>query len=570
MGLWSGECPLRRNNPGLVSDPSTPDAWEIQPIHAQPEEKLAPCRANCPSGIDIRGWISIIAQREKTGLGRDEAIRNAWLQLVAFNPLPAVLGRICPHPCEDECNRKSRENAVSVHAMERFIGDWALAHRLPLPVLESSLQAESIGVIGSGPAGLSFAYQMARRGYPVTIYEQHQEPGGMLYYGIPQYRLPKIVLRGEIDRIRDLGVTICLGTRVGVDIPVAELHRRHRAVFLSIGANRPLQLQIPGENGPDVLTGIDFMHTFNEGRRVNLGIQTVVVGGGNTAIDVARAARRLGTAVTLLYRRTRREMTAIASEVEEALIEGVDIRFLSTPTEVLREEGRVVAVRVQRMALREPDVPGKRPSVDPIPGETYDLPANTLIVAISQTPDWSVLGGPKPQHGQWVGDENGRIADNLWSGGDVLELSNVTCAVGQGRRAAEALHAQLRGFSPPIPDRRDPVRSHAMHLDYYPTQVPAETVSRPTNEWLANPTLEIHGGLTLDQFLQETSRCLSCGSCFGCQHCWMFCNARAYTAVTVPGPGAYYTFDQAACEGCGQCMEICPTGYLSAKKDAAH
>jgi NADPH-dependent glutamate synthase beta subunit-like oxidoreductase len=247
----------------------------------QPEQlqQVPPCRANCPGGSDIRGWVTTIAQRKKLGLTDAEAYGLAWRRIVSVNPFPAVMGRICPHPCESGCNRIGKDEAVSVNQMERFIGDWALRAGLKLARLEADRKPESIGVVGAGPAGLSFAYQMARRGYPVTVYERYPKAGGMLRYGIPVYRLAEEVLDAEIQRILDLGVELELNTRIGRDISFERLESRHPIIFLGIGAHKGQLLGVPGEAGTGLWTGTEYLSRINQGEAVSLGRRVVVIGG---------------------------------------------------------------------------------------------------------------------------------------------------------------------------------------------------------------------------------------------------------------------------------------------------
>ncbi|MBI2316164.1 MAG: FAD-dependent oxidoreductase, partial [Betaproteobacteria bacterium] len=249
-------------------------------IRSRQLEQNAPCRLRCASGTDVRGWIALVAQRGKLGLSEREAMTRAWAMVSAVNPFPATLGRICPHPCEDACSRSAKDGAVAVNALERFLGDWGLEQRLRLPRLEKkNAQPESIGVIGAGPAGLSFAYQMARRGYRVTVYEKEKKPGGMLYHGIPQYRLPEHVLEAEIMRILDLGVDLKLEVAVGRDLAVPQLRAWHNVVFLGIGAGKGIKLDIPQENGPAVWTGTEYLAKINRGEALALGNEVVIVGG---------------------------------------------------------------------------------------------------------------------------------------------------------------------------------------------------------------------------------------------------------------------------------------------------
>ncbi|MBI4526934.1 MAG: FAD-dependent oxidoreductase [Deltaproteobacteria bacterium] len=534
----------------------------------RPEQlaKLPPCQANCPGNGDIRGWVGIIAQREKLGLTLAEAYEKAWNAIVARNPFPATMGRVCPHPCEAGCNRNKKDGAVAINALERFVGDFALAERLPLPRDTAATYPESIGVIGSGPAGLSFAYQMARRGYPVTVYEKHAKPGGMLTYGIPEFRLPEMVIDAEIERILDAGVRLQLNTAVGREISVKELYDRHALVFLGIGAQKSHLLKIPGENGPGVWTGTTYLGLLNSGQPTELGRRVVVVGGGNTAIDAARAARRQGAEVTILYRRTRNEMPAIASEIDDALEENVRMEYLAAPVEILRKESILCGVRVQEMTLGEPDATGRRSPV-PIADAVYEIPADAVIAAISQEPDWEGLepieeDGKRPRECRdaWLGT-------NLLAGGDVLGLGIASLAIGHGRMAAEAAHARLRGLPAPQPEERQPLSDVAIRTDYYASFPPASPPRRPAEERLANPDEEITGTLEEEQFQKETSRCFSCGLCFGCQHCLMYCNPRGYTRVIEPRHGAYFALDLDRCEGCGKCIELCPCGFLGPAAD---
>ena len=540
----------------------SPGEWRATLIYPEQREKMPPCRANCPCGTDIRGWIANIGQRDRLGLDKDKALTLAWQQLVAFNPLPAVLGRVCPHACETNCNRLGKDDGVSIHAMERFIGDWALARQLPLPAVDGSGERQSVGVIGSGPAGLSFAYQMARHGHSVSIYEQHAGIGGMLRYGIPKYRLPREVLDGEVERIRDLGVEILTNTRVGCDVPVAELRDRHSALFVGIGADKPRRMGIPGEDGPGVLGGTNFMYRVNQGHSVDPGRRAIIIGGGNTAIDSARAALRLGADVTLLYRRTREEMPAAEEEIEEALAEGIDIHFLAAPARVLRDGETVRALQVQRMELGEADESGRRRPL-PVEGDLYELPAATIIAAVSQQTDWDELAELNPGGSRLEPDASGRFGVDTWTGGDTLGLGTVSRAIGHGRKAAESLldilcESESEEHTAPVP-----VTGNHLHFDYYASNGKVEASARPAEVWLDRPDEEIHQGITEEQFLKEASRCLSCGSCFGCGQCWMFCNPGAYRRSEQPGPGGYYTFDESRCEGCGKCIEVCPCGFLS-------
>jgi len=394
---------------------------EISPQRPQAVDKLPPCVGDCPSGNDVRGWLTAIALREKHGLSLEEAFDQAWMIEVETNPFPGVMGRVCPHPCEQVCNRTHKDGAVAINSVERTIGDWGIERNLELPALggEGPFE-ERIAVVGAGPSGLSCAYQLARRGYKVTIFDAFEKPGGMLRYGIPAYRLPREVLDAEIQRILDQGVELRSNVSVGKDVTLDELREQYDAVFVGIGAHSGKLMGIPGEDGPGVFTGTEFLNKANSGKDVGIGNKVVVVGGGDTAIDAARVSlrlgpdaaavsRRMGAEVTILYRRTRAEMPAIEREIEEALEENINIEYLAAPVKVIRDaDGKITKLAVQRMELGEPDDSGRRRPL-PIEGDVYEMETDTLVMAVSQAPDWATLGGGIETKGSWLEvDEWGR------------------------------------------------------------------------------------------------------------------------------------------------------------------
>jgi len=533
--------------------------------YAQQLEKQPPCQAQCPNSGDVRGWIGIIAQHEKNGLTLDEAYDKAWERIAEVNPLPATIGRICPHPCEDLCTRRDKDGAISINAMERFLGDWAISRSLPLPRSGSTRHPESVGVIGSGPASLSFAYQMARRGYDVTMYEKNDLAGGMLRHAIPDYRLPREVLDAEVERVLDLNISLIRNTDVGSSVALKELRDRHTLLFLGLGAQAASKLGIPGERGPGVISGIDFLRQRKRQIKSQLGERVLVVGGGNTAIDAARSARRDGAVVTLLYRRSETEMPATTHEVEDARSEGVEFLFLLSPAQIVRDGVNIQHVQVQEMRLAEADEQGRRRPV-PIPGHTRDLPADTVIVAVSQAPDWhgmdATLGAQKWLHTE----EHGKLDENVWAGGDDRGPGIAGKAVAQGRFAAESAHAELRG-QPQLDPKlaRKAVPGTEVKSDFYSEQQRVENSRRPLDERLSNPEAEIDRTIGYEQAHEEAVRCMSCGQCFDCQQCFMYCNGAGFTRIEETSPGNYFALALDACEGCGKCIEICPCGYLEAR-----
>ncbi len=535
--------------------------FRFSPYRPERSDKLPPCRANCPSGTPIRDWIAEIAQAPGGVTGRPEAYARAWRLLVASNPFPAVMGRICPHPCEARCNRSDKDGAVAVNALERFLGDWAIEQGLPLPVESPAARSESIGVIGAGPAGMSFAYQMRRRGYPVTVYERHDQAGGMLRYGVPDYRLPPGILDAELDRIFELGVTLVAPVRVGFDISVSELQSRHRVLFLGFGAQHGHRLGVPGDYGSQVFSGVEFLERANSGTLSALGDRVVVVGGGNTAIDAARVARRTGAGVTILYRRCREDMPAIGEEVDAALEEGIEIRFLTTPVALVHgDTGALVGVRAQRLRVCGRDE-GGRSKVEPLSGAKEVVFASSVISAVSQDPDWAGLESlAAVPHVLEAGAHETGEGVILSVGGDLTGLDLASHAIGQGRAAAEAVDARLRGqVAAPVPPGALP----RVQPDHYSGAERIHPAADPAAQRLANPGQEVSHTISEEAFLQEISRCLSCGVCNGCSLCWMYCGGNGFTRLESPYPGHYFAFSTDECTGCGKCIELCPTGYIS-------
>jgi NADPH-dependent glutamate synthase beta subunit-like oxidoreductase len=548
---------------------------EISPLRPRAVEKLPPCTAHCPSGNDIRGWLTTIAHREKLGMSLEEACDSAFYLEVETNPFPSVMGRVCPHPCEGECNRGEKDGAVAINSVERFIGDWGIERKLALKPLENGgPHNEKIAVVGSGPSGLSCAYQLARRGYKVTVFEAFEKPGGMLRYGIPRYRLPREVLDAEIQRILDLGVELKTGVTIGKEVTLEDLKKDYAAVFVGIGAHKGKTMGLPGEEGPGIYTGTDFLNKANSGETLDLGEKVVIVGGGDTAIDAARVSlrlssdaatmsRRMGAEVTILYRRTRNEMPAIAREIEEALEEGIRIEFLAAPARIDRDaDGRIKKLSVQRMELGEPDDSGRRRPV-PIEGDVYDMEADSVIMAVSQAPDWSTLGAIETK-GSWLEvDDWGRTTiEGVWSGGDTLRLGLATISIGQGRNAAECIHATLRGEEPRAPAKKEPIGADKIKLDYYDQKPRAERKILSPEERLARPMDEVDLGITREAALEETTRCFSCGNCFGCERCWMYCQSSVFKKIPDAALGHFYKIDLSTCDGCKKCAPECPCGFL--------
>ena len=530
-------------------------------------KKTAPCQEGCANCGDIRGWIGTVAQRSKLGLSREEAFARSWRMIADVNPFPGSLGRVCPHPCEERCNRSSKDEPLAINAMERFLGDWAIEHGQELERLENVSAEGWIGVVGAGPSGLSFAYQMARRGYRVTIYESRAQAGGMLRFGVPDYRLPQDVLDAEIQRILDLGVDLKLNTAVGRDISLEALRARHVSLYLGIGAQKGRGIGIPGENGSSVWTGTDFLSRINCGEEIDLGSSVVVIGGGNTAIDAARVAKRSGAEVTVLYRRSREEMPAIEFEIEDALEEGINLVLLAAPVRVERTtDGKLDKLIACRMRRGEPDASGRRRPLQ-VPDSEFRLPLDTLIAAVSQSPVLEGLDALSHEGDGLVADASGAVGHDVLAGGDVLELGIAGSAIMQGRMAAEQVISRLRGIQNDVSlnEGPPPVESNQVKLDSRPESDAVLEFKLAGDERITMGSAEVVGTISEQQFLAEAERCFSCGSCFGCEQCSMYCTSGCFTKVEEVVPGMYFTLALDECKECGKCIEVCPSGYLEVR-----
>jgi len=527
-------------------------AAEVSPLRPQFVPKAPPCASGCPNGNEIRESLVTIAQAREYGLTREQAFERVWNRIVERNPFPAVTGRICPHPCEAACNRGAKDGAVAFNAIERMIGDFGIANKLKLSRLAVQCRAEKVAVIGAGPAGLSCAYQLARRGYSVTVFEALSEPGGMLRYGIPEFRLPREVLAAEIGRILDLGVELKCNCAVGKDISMEQLRQGYAAVFACIGAHQGIKLGLPGEDAPNVLGGVDFLRRANLGELIGVGNRVVVVGAGGTACDVARISKRLGADVTMVGL----EMTAAKSEVECAREEGVRIESPAVAVEILRQNGYATGVRFIRVRP-EPTANDISHAV-PIAGSEFDLEARSVIVAIRQRPDFRGME-TLPNGNGWIKIDGWcrTAVDGIFAGGDSAGLGIATVAIAQGRLAAEAIDARFQGRmlekSPALPA----IPIEKLKIDWYPAapRHEAQRVSVAERE----VSTEVERGLTEDEVLEEAKRCMSCGMCMDCETCWMYCSNNCF--VRLP-KGEHCKIKLDVCNGCKKCAEACPSGYI--------
>ncbi|MBI4320293.1 MAG: FAD-dependent oxidoreductase [Chloroflexi bacterium] len=522
-------------------------------------QKRPSCNNACPNANDMRACLTTIAQHKSLGLTPEAAMEKAWDTLTGTNPFPSVCGRVCPAMCRAECNRKERDEAVNIPAIERAIGDYGIENGLRHKRLTEECYTEKVAVIGSGPSGLSCAFQMARRGYLTTVFEASAKAGGMLRYGVPDYRLPPGPLDAEIEAILNLGVEMRYNTRVGVEVSLEELQREYRAVYVAIGAGVGTRLNIAGEGMPNVLTGAAFLNGVNSGQKIDVGHRVVVIGGGNSAIDAARVARRLRADVTVYYRRTRQEMPAIAEGIAEAEEEGIHFEHLTAPIEILHNGARATGVRLIRTKLVEADASGRaRP--EPIRGSEHEAQADTVISAIGQQPDFAGLEQLRNKEG-WISvDRKSQSAlPGVFAGGDVTNrLGLVVEAIALGRRAAQSIDDYLRQLETKEAKPAPVIRPAKMKLGYYQA-LPQNTEPMLSAGERANNFDVVTQPLESPRVVDEAKRCMSCGLCFGCDMCFRSCPYRAIARA--PKGGIKYQFGS-YCVGCGICAEACPCGFV--------
>lgn len=503
-------------------------------------DRQPPCAAACPAGEAVQSWLY---EAEEGGY------EAAWRKIVEDNPFPAIMGRVCYHPCQTACNRRELDTEVGINSVERFLGDEAIRRGWALPPAAAPT-GHRVLVVGAGPSGLSAAYQLARFGHAVTVRDAQAEPGGMMRYGIPAYRLPRDVLDAEVARILALGVH--LEPKTTVDDVVAA-SREFDAVYLAVGARLGHRTDIPAGDGARILDAITVLHDVSEGHPPALGRRVAVYGGGNTALDAARTARRLGaTDPIMIYRRTRDRMPAHPDELAEATEEGVTVRWLSTISQV--DAGRVT---VERMELDESGFP--QPT-----GEFEDLDADTVVLALGQDVDASALAGvPDAVDRRGLvraGPDFATPYPGVFAGGDVIGGERtVTAAIGHGAKAALRIHAYLSGAAYQAPPRPPPATFDLLNPVYY-TDAPASVRAKLDPARRVNAFDEVTTGLDADTALYEARRCLSCGNCFECDNCYGMCPDNAIVKL---GPGNRFAIDYDYCKGCGICVAECPAGAIT-------
>ena len=607
-------------------------------------QSTPPCQGSCPAGEDIRGYLAIVRGTEKVPNGADGKPvmpwqEYAWRRLTEANPFPSVMGRVCPAPCESGCNRNEVEDHVGINSVEHFLGEYAIANKLKFNKPNVASSGKKVAVLGGGPAGLSVAYQLTLKGHEVTIFDEHEFLGGMMRYGIPGFRTPRDVLDAEIQRILDLGVKTRMKTRVGSDISMEQVRKEFDAVFLGMGAQAGRALPIADSEAPNVVTATAFLKAFNDGRLQYVGKRVVVVGGGDTSIDVATVARRLGhithanptdtehaiagrmaqdvadisakqgAEVTLTSVFNIDKMQANKHEIEQALAEGIHILGSLVPIGIVRDaSGRATALRVVKC---EAKLTGGKLEIKNIEGSEHDIEADLIVSAIGQAVDFTGLEQFNNGKGAVSTDRNYVVngQPGVFAGGDVIRPHLLTTAIGHGSIAADGIHNFLLGKDL---DKRPKIDAHQFDLMRKMAEKGIEI--KETHEPMrgtCNSNVAVHNfdnrsdryiiphdklflghfsyvprnhreivtldketalgnfderlvALVEEKAVAEAKRCMSCGMCFECDNCVMYCPQTAVYRVKKSEAtlGRYVATDYDKCIGCHICADVCPTGYI--------
>ncbi len=553
----------------------------IKPVY---EDKIPSCQNSCPCGNDIEGWIKLIRQKE---------YEKACLRLKTEEPFPAILGRVCFRFCEAGCNRGAFDSCVSIRELERFLGDMSMEKIHP-PLQDYN--GKKLAVIGSGPAGMSVAYFARVLGFEVTIFEKEKAPGGILRFGIPSYRLPKNIVDSAFNELEHMGISVKTKTCLGKDIKIEEIDKKFDYLFLGTGVQKSMNLMISGhDKSSKVMSGLDMLKQISFGEKPGLGKKVAVIGGGNTAIDAARCAVRLGCDVTIIYRRSEEEMPAHKSEIEDARDEGVKFQFLAAPSKIVTKENKEISKLVlNEMELKEPDESGRKRPV-PKSGAEFYMDVDSVITAIGEEADFNCLGGKvKIAKSSVVTDDN-FMADcpdikiPVFAGGDIADIPHtVVHAVASGKRAAIFMDCHLKnkdpyeimeeiktgdggavsfaaylGLKPVNPvflNRKKVIRPENIVYDYF-IKSPKIEKDVLSPEKRKNSFEEYEQVLTEDKAQKEAERCLHCGRCTQCNNCLIFCPD---VSILFRQDGTFgYEIDYNYCKGCGICSAECPRDAIT-------
>ncbi|MFC1941723.1 NAD(P)-binding protein [Chloroflexota bacterium] len=571
------ELPIGASTIGFDPDLLKTGTWRF--IRPEIKTMLSPCNEACPAGVDVRGFIKLIEE------GHQDKALELYME---ENPFPAICGNVCFHPCEAACNRGSYDEQVSINALENSIGA-----RTPAKPVCLKNNGKSVAIVGSGPAGMSCAYYLVRLGYTVKIFEKDDEPGGVLRYGIPEYRLPKKVLDREIKKLKAAGIAIETGKNLGQNISLADLDK-YDASFIATGADVAAGLDVPGAKAEGVYSGLDFLKSVVTGNIKSFDKRVVIIGGGNTAIDVARTVLRLGGKPAVYYRRTEEEMPALRDEIEDLGEEGIELNCLTTPVGIQTAQNKVTDIEFVRNELGKVDETN-RPSPVTVKGSNFKVNCDAVILAVGEAADLSpVLSAVKTDRQLIVINEAGQTSNkNIYAGGDATHIERtVVNAIGSGKRAAIGIDGYLSGISEKeslnrleaisignkgslsfnkyyhkdftIADTDKQVINYEdLNTSYFHHANSIERRKIPVQERVASFEA-VRKGLRAGEIRKEAGRCFSCGTCNACGNCFIFCPD---SSVCLNESELISQIDYEYCKGCGICAEECPRGAIGILKE---
>lgn len=539
--------------------------WRIQrPEH---EHARAPCHADCPAGEDPQAYIALL------DMGKE---KEAWELLVSVNPMPAITGRICPHPCESGCNRGQYDEPLAIHSIERFLGDLAIEKNWDYPIAPIPKNAPSVAIVGAGPAGLSAAWHLLKQGIEVTVFDEVSEAGGTLFT-IPDNRLPREVIRSEIGRLLKTGIIFEPNHKLGRNFYIEQLIKEYDSVFLAPGVMKSMEWSIDGVTPKDLHEGLHLLKQWSDVHSLPEMKSAVVVGGGNTAIDIARVLNRNGVNTHIVIHSrlpdpdhpSEDDMRAIPHEIQQAIDEGVQIHDHHGIKRLILRGEKVTGVEIVRMRKLRNDA-GRLQRVA-FEGTESILHVDQVIPAIGQVINPEGMQKLLQGDSYFKTDSWGLIngGDNVYAGGDAMAGNGgtVTEAVGNGRIAALAIAAKLKQHALPTLNTSAAISYDSLNLEYFEQAKRAVQSVLPVEERIDE--IEIESGLNAKQAAQEANRCFACGNCLTCDNCWTLCPDNAVLKTKdIAEDGSNYVFDYDFCKGCGLCATECPSGYIVMREDA--